>query len=73
MTVRDPRSSVQKVIGFAALGLLIVFAGNIILAKLSVELGFSMPRLPARIEFALLLVATGLGVLFITKEERRQR
>ncbi|EAP77409.1 hypothetical protein [Roseovarius nubinhibens] len=72
MTQDRRRTAPHRLIGLAATAIFAVFAGNIILAKISAEMGLSMPRLPARTEFALLLAATGLGVLFLIKEERRK-
>lgn len=72
MTQDTTKTTRHRLVGLTAIAIFAVFAGNIILARISADIGFAMPRLPARAEFALLFVATGLGVLFLIKEERRK-
>lgn len=72
MTQDTHRTLQHRLVGLAAIAIFVVFAGNIILAKISAHMGITIPRLPARAEFALLFAATGIGTLFLIREERRK-
>ncbi len=71
MTVPERRTPLHRLTGLLVLVMFGVFAGNIVLAKLSTVIGFSAPRLSVQAEFSLLLLTTFLAVAFLIGEERR--
>lgn len=74
MTATDlsRRTLFHRLTGLAALLLFAIFMGGIVLAKAAMMGGFTVSRLPAQVEFLLLLASTFLGIVFLIREEARK-
>lgn len=75
MTATDlsRRTLFHRLTGLAALLLFAIFMGGIVLAKAAMMGGFTVFRLPAQVEFLLLLASTFLGIVFLKREEARKK